>query len=379
MKRAVIILPTYNEVENIQKLIPLIFQIAKTVPNWELHIVIVDSHSNDGTEEKVLTLIKKYPHLHLIRMKKEGLGKAYIEGFRIAIEKLNPYLLFEMDADLSHNPDDIPKLLKKVEEGSDFVIGARYIQGGSIPQNWGLHRKIFSVLANLFVRFGFMKPKISDWTSGFRAIKSWIIKEAFDHIKRYSGYVFQIALLDYAITKNARISQIPIHFKDRTSGVSKINAPQFIITTVLYVLTHSAFIKFVIVGLLGFVVDFVFAYVFINSFHINKPVSNMLSAEIAIMSNFILNNFWSFRYKKIEGGVISYGKKFITFNLVSSGSIIIQGTGLTIALRIFGDTIIHLLLFNLSSWILYKIVIIAFIIIPYSYILYNKFIWRGKK
>ncbi len=379
MKKAAIILPTYNEGENVAKLIPLIFEIETKVPNWELNVVVVDSHSTDTTEEKVLSLIKKYPRLHLIRMKKEGLGKAYIEGFRIAIEKLNPFLLFEMDADLSHNPDDIPKLLKKVEEGADFVIGARYIKGGSIPQNWGLHRKIFSVLANLFVRFGFMKPEINDWTNGYRAIKSWIIKEASEHIKKYSGYVFQIALLDFAIKKNARIAQVPIHFKDRTSGVSKINAPQFIITTILYVLTHSAFIKFVIVGLLGFVVDFVFAYVFINSLRINKPVSNMLSAEIAIMSNFALNNFWSFRHKKIEGDVISYGKKFITFNLVSSGSIIIQGVGITIALRIFGDKIIHLAQFNLSSWILYKILIIAFLIIPYSYILYNKFIWREKK
>ncbi len=369
MKKAAIVIPTYNEVENVQKLIPLIFEIAKTVANWELNIVIVDSHSNDGTEEKVLTLIKKYPRLHLIRMKKEGLGKAYIEGFRIAIEKLNPYLLFEMDADLSHNPEDIPKLLKKVEEGADFVIGTRYIKGGSIPQNWGLHRKIFSVLANLFVRFGFMKPEISDWTNGYRAIKSWIVKEAFNHIRKYSGYVFQIALLDFAIKKNARIAQIPIHFKDRTSGVSKINAPQFIITTVLYVLTHSAFIKFVIVGVIGFGIDFGISYIGIEKLHQPVWLSTVVSTETAIVSNFLLNNFWSFAHKKVEHHAKSYLWNFLKFNLVSSGSILIQTLGIQLLVTFVGK----------QWWYVYKIFIIFFVIIPYSYILYNKVVWKERK
>jgi dolichol-phosphate mannosyltransferase len=105
----------------------------------------------------------------------------------------------------------------------------------------------------------------------------------------------------------------------------------------------------------------------------------MMSAEIAIIFNFLLNNFWSFGHKKIEGGAFAYIKKFLTFNLVTSGSIIIQGVGLTVTLNLFGDKIIRIVQFSLSSWILYKIFIIAFIIIPYSYILYNKFIWKEKK
>lgn len=105
----------------------------------------------------------------------------------------------------------------------------------------------------------------------------------------------------------------------------------------------------------------------------------MMSAEIAIICNFSLNNFWSFRHKKIGGGLFTYVKKFLTFNLVSSGAIIIQGVGITITLKIFGDKTVHFAQFGLSSWILYKILLIGFIVIPYSYILYNKFIWKEKK
>jgi len=379
MKKAAIIVPTYNEVDNIKKLIPQIFEVAKQNSHWEIHVVIVDSHSDDGTEEIILKLIDTYPKLHLLRMKKEGLGKAYLEGFKTAIEKLNPYLLFEMDADLSHNPEDISKFLRKIEEGADFVVGSRYIKGGSIPKDWGIHRKFFSIFGNIIIRIGFMKLGITDWTNGYRAIKSWVIKGAFDHIKNYSGYVFQVAFLDFALKNNAVVREIPINFADRISGKSKINALQYSVNSILYVLFHSSFIKFVIVGLLGFGVDFSFAYLFINSFHINKPLSNMLSAEIAIIFNFMLNNFWSFRHKKIEGGVFSYLKKFLTFNLVSSGSIVIQGVGLTLSLRLIGDKTFHFAQFGLSAWILYKILIISFIIIPYSYILYNKVIWKEKR
>lgn len=379
MKKAVIVIPTYNEVENVKKLIPLIFDEVKNNSNWDIHTLIVDSHSNDGTEEAILKLVDTYPKLHLLRMAKEGLGRAYIEGFKTAIEKLNPYLLFEMDADLSHNPKDIPRFLNEVEKGADFVVGSRYMKGGSIPKNWGLHRKFLSIFANLIIKLGFMKLGVTEWTNGYRAIKSWMVKAAFDHVRNYSGYVFQVASLDFALKNSAVVKEIPVHFEDRTSGISKINALQYSMNTILYVLFHSSFIKFVIVGLLGFTVDFSFAYFFINSLHLHKGVSNMMSAEVAIICNFLLNNFWSFRHKKIDGGIFAYVKKFLRFNLVSSGAIIIQGVGITITLKIFGDKTIHIAEFGLSSWILYKILLIAFIVIPYSYILYNKFIWKERK
>ncbi|MBI4973946.1 glycosyltransferase [Candidatus Roizmanbacteria bacterium] len=377
MKRASIIIPTYNEEGNIQQLVEQVFDVSSHVPNWVVDVVIVDSNSPDGTGKVVESLIQKYPHLHLLKTEKEGLGKAYMKGFKIAIEKLQPYLLFEMDADLSHDPKLIPAFLEKIEKGADFVIGSRYIKGGSIPADWGLYRKVLSSIGNLIIRFGFMKLSISDWTSGYRAIKVWIVKDAFTHTEKYAGYVFQVALLDRAIAKHARIAEVPLKFIDRKSGISKIDSVQYIVQTLWYVFTHSSFIKFVIVGLLGFVIDFGFAYAFINLLKIAKAPANMLSAEVAIVCNFFINNFWSFRHKKIAGGFMAYVGKFFIFNFVSLGSILIQGGGMFLALKFLGDTKI-LLLGGLSSWILYKVLIIAFLIIPYSYVLYNKVVWKNK-
>jgi dolichol-phosphate mannosyltransferase len=380
MKKALIVLPTFNEAGTIKKLIEDILTQNKKLPNWNIEVLINDSASTDDTAKIIKVIQKKFPgKVYLLETRREGLGKAYHQAFTYSIEKIQPFVIFQMDADYSHNPNDIPLFLKKIEKGADFVIGARYIKGGSIPKNWGWYRKMFSICGNLIVRLGFMKLKIHDWTSGFRAIKSWIIKDTLFFVKDYSGYVFQIALLDHAIKKNAKISEVPINFIDRKYGKSKIIFTQYIFQILLYVFNNSSFIKFVIVGFFGFAVDFSFAYLFINKLHVSKAPSNMLSSEIAIFFNFLLNNFWSFKDKKIIGGFFAYLIKFITFNLVSSGSVIIQGAGLALALRFLGDKTINLLgVINVESWIIYKVLIIAFIIIPYSYILYNKFVWKKK-
>ncbi|MBI4226617.1 glycosyltransferase family 2 protein [Candidatus Roizmanbacteria bacterium] len=368
MRRAILVIPTYNEAGNIERLIPLIFQKAKLIQNWEIHVLVVDSKSPDKTGDIVRKLIPKYPRLRLLMVEKEGLGKAYTQGFLYAIENLSPYLVFEIDADLSHDPKQIPNFLRQIEKGADIVIGSRYIKGGSIPREWALYRKIFSIVGNLVVRLGFMQLYISDWTGGYRAIKTWVIKNALNHIKNYSGYVFQIALLDYAIKGGANIKEIPIQFADRKIGKSKINSTQFIINIFTYIFLHSSFIKFAVVGLIGFFVDFGISYVFIEKLKSTVWVGTLISTEIAIISNFLLNNFWSFYYKKLENKFRSYLPNFIKFNIVSSGSILIQTIGIQLAVNFLGRDL----------WYVYKILIIAFIIIPYSYFLYNRFIWKEK-
>lgn len=381
MKKAAIVLPTYNEAHNIEKLINQIFDIASDIQNWDIHIVVVDSDSPDHTGKIVEDLYnsnkKKYRNLHVIHTKKEGLGKAYIEGFQTSLEKIKPFVLFEMDADLSHDPKKIPEFLKEIEKGADFVIGSRYRPGGSIPSDWGFHRKIFSFFANWFIRIGYMKFRITDWTTGYRAIKAWVLRDTLEKLEGYTGYVFQVALLDNAIISKARIEEVPINFKDRKEGVSKINSFEYIIQTFIYVLQHSSFVKFCVVGGIGFIVDFSFAYLFIHYLNIQKVLSNMMSAEIAIISNFMLNNYWSFAHKKINKSS-SLLFSLLKFNLVSSGSVIIQGVGMWLALTLFGDHILHINSLELHTWILYKVVIIILIVIPYSYIFYNKFVWKDK-
>lgn len=369
MKKVLIIIPTYNEVDNITSVINQVFEQQKYTNIWDIHILIVDSYSNDGTANKVRIIQKRNHKLHLLETKKEGLGKAYVAGFAFAMERLQAYAVFEMDADLSHNPNMIPKFLKHIEYGADFVIGSRYIKGGSIPQNWGIHRKFLSYFGNIIFRLGFFKLSINDWTSGYRALKMWIVKDAFDHIKSYSGYVFQVAFLDYAIKNRAKIVEEPIQFVDRIAGKSKINAVQYIISSLLYVFLNSSFIKFAFVGVIGFGIDFGLSYLGIEILHKSIWIATFVSTEIAILSNFLLNNFWSFAHKKLSNGFKSYLLSFLKFNLVSSGSILIQVLGVSSLAHFFGAT----------WWPIYKVGIIAFVIIPYSYILYNKFVWKEKK
>ena len=377
MKRAVIILPTYNEAGNINRIIEEIFaQQVKIPSDWELHVLVVDDNSPDKTADAVKRMQVKQSRLHLITGKKQGLGKAYVKGFSHAIKELNAEVLFEMDADFSHPPTLIPKLLKGIIDGADFVIGTRYIKGGSIPSGWGLHRKVFSGLGNIIIQLGFMNFKIHDWTSGFRAIKSRVIENLIPQMPQYSGYVFQIALLDKVLKNKAVIKEIPLRFGERKKGVSKINAPEYIFNLLAYVIQNSSFIKYVFVGFAGFFIDFSIAYLIINFLNLNKALANSLSAEVAIVSNFFLNNFWVFKHKKIAGGALAYLRKFLLFNFVSSGSILIQGLGMWAATTLLGDFDLNLLGLKLQVWIIYKVFIIALLVIPYSYIMYNKIIWK---
>lgn len=369
MKIAVIILPTFNESKNVKRLIEEIFEQQKSLGQWELSVLVVDSSSPDKTAEIVKKIKKNFKNLFLLETEKEGLGKAYVTGFTYVLKHLNPDVIFEMDADFSHSPDKIPDFLKHVDNGADFVIGARYIPGGSIPKDWAFHRKLFSVLGNLIVRFGMMKLSVTDWTSGFRAIRTWIVREITPELSSYSGYVFQVALLDKALKRGAKVVEVPIHFLDREYGVSKINSIQYIIQTLLYVFTKSSFIRYVIVGLIGAVLDFGISYLLIEKLNLYLWVATLISAETAIISNFLFNNFWSFSHKKLETKASLYINQFFKFNIISTGSLIIQAGGIELLAYLFGR----------KYWYLYKVFILAFVVIPYSYILYNKIIWKEKK
>lgn len=220
--KAVVVLPTYNESENIQKLITTILLQEKSILNTSLSVLVVDDTSPDGTGEIVKSLAKKDSRIHLITGKKEGLGRAYIRGFKYALSVLKADVIFEMDADFSHNPYDIPRLLNEIHTGSDFVIGSRYIQGGSIPKEWSFLRKLNSIVGNRLTRYIHDIRDVRDCTGGFRAIRSSLLKKiSFNSIK-VNGYAFQISLLLLAREHDASISEVPVQFVDRARGVSKI-------------------------------------------------------------------------------------------------------------------------------------------------------------
>ncbi len=215
MKKLVII-PTYNEKENIRSIISAVFAL-----NQDFHILVVDDSSPDGTSEIVKEMQQHYPHqLHLsVRKIKDGLGKAYIHGFRWALENQYDYI-FEMDADFSHNPNDLPKLFEACKN-ADMAVGSRYSQGVNVV-NWPMGRVLLSYFASKYVRAVLGIP-IYDTTAGFVCFKKeTLIGIGLDRIK-LKGYGFQVEMKFRAFKKGFRIVEVPIIFTNRVKGVSKMN------------------------------------------------------------------------------------------------------------------------------------------------------------
>jgi len=222
MEKSLVIIPTYNEKENIENIINAVFAL-----DYPFHILIVDDGSPDGTARIVEELIQKYPNtLHLEeRSGKAGLGTAYIHGFKWAL-KNNYDFIFEMDADFSHNPADLTRLLEACKKANvGMSVGSRYTKGGKV-ENWPLNRLLMSYFASLYVRF-ILWIGVKDTTAGFVCYK----KEALEKLNLndiwFVGYAFQIEM-KYSVWKSGfKVVEVPITFKDRVLGVSKMDMKIF--------------------------------------------------------------------------------------------------------------------------------------------------------
>ena len=215
---SIIIIPTYNEVENIAPLVQAIFQLEKT-----FHIVVIDDNSPDLTALKVKELQEEFPGRLFLekRLKKEGLGTAYIHGFQWALQKKYDYI-FEMDADFSHNPEDLPKLYEACAlHNADVAIGSRYVKGVNVV-NWPLSRILLSYGASLYVRLLTGMP-LRDPTAGFICYRKHVIANLGIERIQFVGYAFQIEMKFRAFLKKFRIVEVPIIFTDRVRGASKMS------------------------------------------------------------------------------------------------------------------------------------------------------------
>lgn len=219
--KVVVVLPTYKERENIIRLIPELFEQFKSNRKHEFEVLVVDDESPDRTAEAVKELAKKLPSIHLLTGKKQGLGAAYIRGFKHAMKKLNPDVLVEMDADFSHLPGDLPRLIEQIEKGADFVIGSRYVHGGKVPKDWNFFRKANSRWGNRLARYLAGIDNVADCTSGFRAIKRKTLEKVDLNRLKVRGYSFQMNLLYKAYMSGAKIKEVPIDFQERTWGHTK--------------------------------------------------------------------------------------------------------------------------------------------------------------
>ncbi len=218
MNKGVVIIPTYNERGNIEEVVARVF-----ASDAEFDILVVDDSSPDGTADLVRGLQKKFPErLHLmVRTTKDGLGTAYIAGFKKCLAMGYSHI-FEMDADLSHNPDDLPRLYRAcTEEGADMSIGSRYVKGGNV-RNWPVLRVLMSYCASLYVR-AVLWISVADTTAGFVCYRREVLEAINLERIEFVGYAFQIEMKYAALRKGFRIKEVPITFIDRQVGQSKMN------------------------------------------------------------------------------------------------------------------------------------------------------------
>lgn len=398
MKRAIVVIPTYNERANIERVIKRLLEVFAKIDHWQMSILVVDDTSPDKTYQLVEELSKRYKNVHLlVNQKKSGLGGAYLKGMAEAFNHLQADVIFEFDADLSHDPTKIPDFLAEIDNGADMVLGSRYIPGGGIPKNWGFHRKLLSVVGNWIIMAVLTNFSIRDWTTGYRAISKKVYQTVHDKLDsaQFFGYTFQIGFLYSAVKAGFDIREVPFQFVDRTEGESKLG-PEYIKNTLLFIfrvriqeiLNHRVF-KFLVVGGTGTVVQLLslqlFRYILpVFSFFAvtNYLVATFLSIEVAIGSNFALNNMWTFADRKLP--LAQLPAKFLQFNVTSAGSILIQLLVAFFGERFFGIFAIFNfswpLAFTFDSGTLYVMIGIVLGLF-WNFFAYNKFIWkeRGKQ
>src|SRR3990167_3967864 len=374
MDKIVIVMPSYNEAENMPRMIEELFEKEfPQIKGAEMHLLVVDDNSPDGTGKIVKEKEGKYENLHLLTGEKKGLGWAYIRGFKYAMEKLGADAVMEMDADFQHPTRFVKDMVAAYLAGADYVIGSRYIKGCSVPKEWALSRKMVSLFGNLFIRLVLVKPRIHDLTTGFRLmrVKGVLDKINLDNLMEPERFAYKVDLL-YQCIKNAKKTvEVPLEFAPRLKEKSKFNPKEMISTfkvaIILGIKDKQKFIKFGTVGFIGFLVNFFFLRVF-RGMGLPEVLAWLFSTELAIINNYVLNNIWTFREAKI-GGLKKTFVKFFQFNVTSAGALAIQA--------IFGPLGVKLIGVE-NDWLVLAVVVLL-LVLPYNYFMYNVVIWKTWK
>jgi dolichol-phosphate mannosyltransferase len=395
MQKIVIVMPAWNEGENIKKMIDVL--VKEEFPNIEadMHLLIVDNHSTDGTSEAVNSASKKFKNVHLVQQDKPGLGWAYVKGMRFAMNNLGADAVLEMDADFQHPPRFVRPMVEAYLAGSDYVIGSRYVKGGSIPKEWAFSRRFVSYFGNLFIRLVLIKPGIHDLTTGFRLtkVKGVLDKIDLENLMELNRFAYKVDLLYQCIKNSKKVTEVPLEFAARTKEKSKFNPKEMISTfkvaIILGIKDKIRFIKFGTVGFVGYLINALTlewfsqsaltSYLstifiglkgsFLNLFSEPSAWAAILSTEMAIISNFTLNNLWTFSEVKIKNP-FKLLVKFFEFNLSSMGALVIQFLVIGGAVTIFGDT---------RTVRQIGLLVGMPLVLTFNYTMYNLFIWKTWK
>lgn len=374
MDNVVIVMPAYNEAENVSGMIKeLVDKEFLKIKGVNMHLLIVDDNSPDGTGEIVRKVMKEKENLYLLQGEKQGLGWAYIRGFKYAINQLKADAVIEMDADFQHPPRFVKPMVEAYLKGAEYVIGSRYIPGGSVPKEWALSRKLVSYFGNLFIRLVLLKPKLHDLTTGFRLtkVRGVLDKIDLDHLMEPQRFAYKVDLLYQSVKNSKKTVEVPLEFASRAKEQSKFNPKEMVSTfkvaIILGIKDKQRFIKFGTVGFIGYLVNALFLRIF-TSMNVPGFIAWSLPVEFSIISNFTLNNLWTFKTEKISG-ITNVLKKFLAFNGTSLGALLIQ----TIA-GLIGDFV-----FGIGARQILLPFIILFLVLPYNYFMYNAVIWKTWK
>ena len=374
MQKVVIVMPAYNEAENLRLMIPQLFDKEfPKISGVEMNLLIVDDYSPDKSGELIKELQNKYKNLYLLQKQKEGLGWAYVRGMQYAIKDLKADAILEMDADFQHPTRFIKPMVEAYLAGADYAIGSRYVKGGSIPKEWQFSRRAVSYLGNLFIRLVLLKPSLHDLTTGFRLTKVEGVLDQIDlpNLMELNRFAYKVDLLYQSIKLSKKTVEVPLEFAPRTMEKSKFNPKEMIATfkvaIILGIKDKQKIIKFGIVGFTGFIVNFFFLRLF-RGMGVNETLSWAFSTELAIINNYIFNNIWTFKEDEIRG-LKQTIFKFFQFNLTSGGALIIQSIAGPFGVKLVGVQYDALVL----------AFVVLFLVLPYNYLMYTKVIWKKKK
>ena len=314
--RVCFVIPTYNEAPNIAALLR---RLTARYQGRGYAFLVVDDHSPDDTAGRVRAFMDDANgQVHLLQGPRRGLGDACIRGMTYALSVLRADVVVQMDADFSHDPADAARLLDRIADGADVAIGSRYVPGASLDQQWPAWRRFQSRCANLLARWVGGLHDIADCTAGFKATRADALRNAGLESIRVQGYLFQPVLLARLRRGGARVVEEPIHFRERRQGRTKFDMAGVLRDT--WLLRHGSpqwvIVKFACAGLSG-------VFVNLGAFHVllglglNKFLASPLAILVSIVSNFLVNNYWTFNDRTPPQSVPVKGIKYVFASLVA--------------------------------------------------------------
>lgn len=392
MKRVVVVLPTYNEKETLERFLPKVLGVEKQLKGYCVHVLISDSHSPDGTGEIAKQLVKMNPKVHFIETG-PGLGVGLIEGHLYSLRHLKPDIMAQLDADGQVDVDVLPRLVQAIDEGYDLAIGSRFAMGGR--NELSFTRRVFSSGASLVAR-AIMGPwNIKEVTNSARAFTPQLFKKInLDRLPwKEKSFIIQPAFLNEAVIAGAKYKEVPLVFKNRDAGYSKNKVINYIYDLITYAMDArlhkwgidlplfriarrvKTLVKFSVVGLSGTLVDFSIYNLLINFIGLPPATSKLFSTELGIVNNFTWNHLWTFKGRKTSTNVY---QKFGIYNSVSFGALIIAVLLIKVLHSVFGDGVADILGIKMAYYNVYFFLTIPPVMV-WNFVINHFITWKHQK